>query len=488
MKKIIFTLAFAMMATLGMAQTINIEYGADWKKSNVQEINDMKLVGEYKDYTVATSHRYAAFIHIYVKKECMVLLLDKDMKIAKSLLIEGSGDDEVMAASVNEGKLYLLTLHQEKSKETVNRWVVNLESMAVEGSAQPQFSQSKERKDKTYHWVAQTDDNAVTGLVIITTNKKSDKFEAYQFLFDEEMNKEWQRDYPLNSMSQVLVTEEGEIITLGRSEEKNRTPSKIYASVITEDNAQDVVVTADLIVTDTRLLRYRKGKVLMMGLGLNVSDPKDVRYFGASIDIDKGEMNASYKSMTQLDLNVFNGDNQGRNSDIIDLDAYVMRHCKATDFGGVGTLQVRWSVERCDNKGSCTIQYFQQGVMVFAISDDGEILWHFPIRSDYVENQIPYLMANSLIVEGDDVYFLQTEHAKWPATYDLSKSMKTLKLQGGSKMIGIYHVSADGRMTKTKQEISKKAVLAGTAKKFNNGYLGYLTTGKGVTPVKIKMN
>lgn len=487
MKKVLLTLLFAAIASIGMGQTLTVNYGNEWKKNNVSEINDLDIVGVHNGLTIATTHRYGTFFNAYKKKECMVVALDKGMNITRSLAIEGSDDDEVMASSISNGKLYILTYHKERGKEAFNRWVVNLESMTAEGAPQEVYSQSRERKDKTYQWVAQTEDRSVTGLVFITTNRKSDKFEANQFLLDEEMKIEWQREYPLHSMSQMLVTEDGEIITLGRSAERENTPSKIYATIINEDNTQDVDVTANLVVTDLRLISYSKGKMLIMGLGLNVSNKKEVRYFGATLDFATGKMNASYQSLTQLDLNVFNGDNQGRNSDPIGYDAFVMRHWKSTQFGAVGTLQVRWAVETCNTQGACNIKYYQQGVLIFAINDNGEILWHFPIRSDYAENGLSLLMANSLLVDGDDVYFVQTEHAKWPESYDLTKSMKTLKLHKGSKMIGVYHVSADGKMSKTKQQLEKKAVLAGTAKRFHNNYIGFLTLGKGVTPVELKI-
>lgn len=487
MKKVLLTLAFAVLSTLAIGQPLTINYGNEWKKNNVREVNDMTFVGEYNNYTIATTSRYSVLMNYYAKKECMLLALDKDMNIAKSLVIPESKDDEIIAASINNGKAYLLTYHTEKKKESFNRWVVDLESMAVEGTATEIFNYSKERKDNTYQWVAQTEDNSVTGLVFITTNKKSDKFESKQFLFDEEMKLEWQREYPLYSVSQILVTEDGEIVTLGRSVEKEKNASKIYATVINDDNAQDVSATANLMVTDTRLISYSKGKILMMGMGVNVSNSKDTRYFGATIDIASGEMNASYRSLSQLDLNVFNGDNKGRKSDPIAYDAFVMQHCKATQFGAVGTLQVRWAVETCNSQGACNVKYYQQGVLLFAINDEGEFLWHYPIRSDYAENGLSMLIGNSLIAKGDDIYFLQTEHAKWPATYDLTKSMKTLKIHKGSKMIGIYHVAPDGSMTKTKEQLTKKTVLVGKAKNFNNSYIGFLSKGKGVTPIELKI-
>lgn len=487
MRKSLLTLLFAFLATCVMGQTLTVEYGDEWKKTNVSEINDMDFVGTYNNYTIATSHRYATFIGNYMKKECMVLALDNNKKISKNLLIEESKDDEVLASSINNGKLYLLTYRKDGKKESFNRWVVDLESMSVEGKSVELFANTRERKDDTYHWVAQTEDKSVTGLVFITTNRKSDKFDARQFLLDEEMNIEWQHDYPLYSISHILVTEDGEILTLGRSVENDKARSNIYVSLINEDNSHDVSVATNLVVYNTRLLCYRKGKVLFMGLGHSVNDDEDVRYFGGSIDMAKGELKASYKSFTQLEWNVFNGDNQGRNSDHLHCDKFMMPNCQATDFGAVGTVQARWSVETCNTQGACNIKSYLQGVMLFAIDDEGEILWHFPIRSDYAENGLPCLTANSIIVKGNDVYFLQTEHAKWPETYNLAKSMKTLKLQRGSKVIGVYHVTPDGEMSKTRTQLSMKAVLAGSAKPFNNGIIGFLTTGKGVTPVGLKL-
>ena len=152
----------------------------------------------------------------------------------------------------------------------------------------------------------------------------------------------------------------------------------------------------------------------------------------------------------------------------------------------MGTIQCRWAIERCDKNGSCSVTYYMMGSVVFAIDEDSRISWHHAVRSNYKEPASAALICNSLCVEGDRVYFLQSEHAKWPATYDITKSVKMLNPKRGTKNIGIYCFDANGAVTKQVKTLDEKTILAGSMERLGDSYIGFLTKGNSTSLITMK--
>ena len=486
MKRIfILVMMIATFATAA-AQSFNMTVGNENKKVNVAEVDAMKVVGKEGGLTIVATNQYASVLGAFAKKSCVVMALDDDMNIVRMAELPETKDCYVQAATMNDGKVYVLTSNTSRKGTVFERFEVDVATMQTVGAATKIFEYSKERKDANYYWVAQSEDGSLTGLVNITTNRRSDKFEATEMLLDEEMKIEWSRDYPIYSLTNLMVTEEGQLVTIGVGGNKDEKENRVYVSVIDETNAMDMRGTTKTVVEGVRLASFKNGKALAIGYGINPEDKREIRYMGIMADTKTQEIKVNVRSLTEEERCVFGNLNLGKSPKKLNSDFFLLDHCQATEYGAVGTLQQRWSVERCDNKGNCSITSYGMGIVVFAIDNDGEFVWHHAIRSNLIQGGYPMLVKNALCVDGGDVYFMQTENPKWPATYDISKSVSKQKTNGGSKAIGIYHIGANGAIEKSVKTLDQKAVLSRTMYKIDDTYIGFTAQARGARMVKIK--
>lgn len=485
-----FFLFFALVSLIYTAGSQNITktIGQENKKINVGQINGMKILGKDDGLTIAVTNKYNSVLGNYIKKECQILALDENTNIVRSLEIPETKDHTIVASSIYEGKIYILTQYEKRHDVTFQRYVIDSKQMTLVGEPTTILSYQTQRKDNDYNWVEQSPNGLLTGFIHITTNRKSDKFEAYEMLLDEEMNVEWRHEYPIYSLSNIFVSDDGEILTFGKSAWQKGQPSKIYFSLITADNSSDYSEDTRLAITDSRLISYNNGKLLGTGIGVTPTNNEGVEYFGFVLDTKKSTVNISYQPLTDVDKNVYSDFDLGRRVITPSTDALVMRHCKATDFGGVCTIQQRWAVQICNQNGGCSVTYYMSGTIVYGLDDNGEIIWHHPIRSNCLQKNNNLLLANSLLVKGNDIFFLQSENPKWPATYDIKKSEKTFKVSKGSKVIGVYHIDANGAISKYNELLLKKGILAGSMEVVDDEYIGFLSLGKGATMIKMSIN
>ena len=147
--------------------------------------------------------------------------------------------------------------------------------------------------------------NSTMALIHIVTNKKTGTLDGTEILLDEEMNVEWRKDYPIHAMSNMVVTDDGEIIIMGTSKYETQERSKIYISILSAENTNDYSTTAELSVGNTQLVGLSGNKVLAIGAGTSIESKKEVKYFGLALNIVDGLFNISYKTLTSFEKAVF---------------------------------------------------------------------------------------------------------------------------------------------------------------------------------------
>lgn len=486
MKRTTLLLLFVSVLMMAGAQNKTYSVGALNKKFNYAEASNMIILGQQDGLTIGVTNRYAGVLKNYFKKELKVVAIDENTNIVRSIEIPETKDCYIQTATYYDGKVYILASHREKHSTYYDRYVVDATTMQTIGEKKNIYTYTSERKDDSYQWVSQSPNGTLAALVHITTNRKSDKFEAVEILLDEEMNIEWQRDYPIYALSNMMVTDDGEIITLGYSGQKAGTKSRISISVISESNAYDLREETTVTIWDIRLAGYKNGKILGMGLGLNASDKNEINYFGISADIKSQAINIGYQSLTDNDKCVYNNIDYGKRARNVNIDALRLRHCQLTGTGAVATLTNSWIVETCNQNGGCSIKSYCEGIIIFGIDDNGNIIWHHGIRKSMKQNGYPTMMSEAVCVEGNDVYLIQSESPKWPTSYSVSKRVKTQKMNTGTKVLAKYHINADGEIEKSVEAIEKSASFDSNTYKTDSKHIGFLLNSSGASIVNIR--
>ncbi len=459
---------------------MNYSIGTEDKKIKWPQVNGMIIVGQQDGLTLGVTNRYTRVINNYIKREIMVVALNDNMNTVRSIEIPDTKDRYAQTATFYEGKIYILTSRKEKGNVYYERIAVDPATMQQIGEIKSIYTYTSERKDDSYQWIEQSPNGTLSALVHITTNRKSDKFEAVEIMLDEEMNIEWRRDYPIYSLTNMMVTDDGEIITLGSGK------AGVYISVLNESNSIDIQEKTSVTVTNTKLIGYKDGKILGIGIGVNRDDKNDIQYFGISADVKKQEINIGYQSLTDADKNVFRNNDIGRKAYTPGFETLDLLHCQPTDFGGVATIQCRWAVETCNQNGGCSITSYISGILIFGVDQNGDIVWHHAIRSAQKQNGLFSHLTNALCVEGNDVYFLTAESPKWPTHYTIEKKVKFKKMNNGTKSLAVYHINANGAITKNVEKMKKALVINDNTKKFGDTHIGFIIYSSGIAMIKMK--
>ena len=482
MKKtsLLFMMLLSIM-TATMAQTVSV--GAFNKSFNILETQNAKIVGTYNGHYLAVTNNYSGFFRCL---NCMVLEIDDNMNIVRQIEFQDTKGDEVSAASLYEGKVYVLLTHETRNEMTFKRYVVDVASLQLNGDPTVIHKYETVRKDRVYHWVAQSPDKSLTGLVNIVLNKKNDNFTAVEMLLDEEMNVEWRQEYQIRAMDDLMVTNDGELITMGKTVQTRGEASKIFLTHLDADNAQDFSQTIDISIDRVKLISYKNGKILAMAMGISVGDKRSFKYCGIAYDIPKNEANVSYRTLTDEEKCVVYNYKTGGTTREIYSDFMTLTGCEATSEGGAFSIRLIRGVTTCNSQGQCNTVFYGFGSILVGINSNGDVVWHHPIRSYCKNNGVDFFIRSAICESDGNVYYLQSENPKWGESYNIAKKAAKLNPMKGSKALGIYRVTPDGGISKSVQPLEKKLTLTSEIHNIDNTHIGFLTLRKGVSMLKMK--
>lgn len=485
--RVLLLIALVLFAvTPSWSQTISGTLGAENKEFNAFEASHATIVGFEGNTTYFVTHKYKPILTGAMRKNCMVTAVDDQMNLLKSVEIDGTDDDDVASATMFEGKIYILLRRETRKDLSFIRYVVDAQSMTTVGEPTTIFSYTSERKDDCYRWVEQSPNKSLTGIVHIVTNKKTGTLDGTEILLDEEMNVEWRKDYPIHAMSNMVVTDDGEIIIMGTSKYETQERSKIYISILSAENTNDYSTTAELSVGNTQLVGLSGNKVLAIGAGTSIETKKEVKYFGLALNIVDGLFNISYKTLTSFEKAVFENIIPERKPKDPDIYNLMIMNCQLTKFGGVGTIQQRWGITRCNQQGICSTTYYHQGTLMIGIDNNGEILWHHPILANYIEQETSQQMFNTITVIDNDTYFIQSEEPKWGESAEITKSAKNFRLKNGSENLAVYRVDANGKISKHVVKFSVNKMLVCGLVSRDDEYIGLTCEPRKVAMLKLK--
>ena len=466
----LLTMFLAVLMSAG-AQQMNKQIGAENKKYNPWQIDEMIIIGKHEGLTIGVTKNYKS-----IAQNVQVIAFDDNMNMVHSLDIPDTKMDHAEVASLFDGKIYILIYHDKKWDGTYdyNRVVLDAKTLKPIGEPKTIFSYKHSTAEDNYLWVSQSPDGMLTAIIDISVVERQDKYSATEILLDEEMNIEWQRNYPIHWLSNMIVTNDGEIITIGRS--KGKEANKIYFSIIDDVNGIDLSQQTSVVIDRTELICYRDNKILAVGIGTDPANKKEFKYFGISADTKTSNINIDYKTITNNDKCVFAGVDMGSKLDPKKNYYLKLQHCKETDYGAVSTI-----FNRANTDGFKIV-----GMLVFAIDNNGNIIWNKMVRNNLYSKPAPNRLDYALCVEGSDTYLVGAESHKGPATYDIDKKIDMQKLNTGAKGIAIYHFDANGSVTKKLDILDKSVFFGKYVKKINDEYVGLMTTPIGVSMIKFK--
>lgn len=473
MRKIyIFVLTLITIASLS-AQTLT-QYPQS-KDFNYLKAAYTTFVGEDAQSIYLATYATKSFLGNYKTSDIMVAAVDHNLKEQRTFKFEDTDDHTIVAAAMNGEEVIVLAYLFDDNKLTLTRFRVNVTTMKL--AAQPENLLTLSGKN-CYTWYKWSSNHQYFGFVTGLTTPKKKELSMSQLLFDNNLQLVWKHDYPINSLRDIAVGNDGTIATLGYTSEESCTRF-IFGNITAQDGRQfDAQYNFFVNPITASLIDYRNGLYIMGGI-INAADsPSDDecydRYFGLVYNSRTEIFSGKANTFTLEEVNVLGDKESDKRQKHLYADNLILNCEQPTPYGGALTIQRKYTVIERDANGISSTFHCQTGLLSFGLDTNGNLLWHCPIRSNMVSNDISYSTCETF-VDGDHYYVLHSESKKAPTSYDNSEPMKIVNFIKGAPRLACYDIAPDGNVSKKLFELEDNGGVARNVRKLGDKYYGILS-------------
>ena len=394
-----------------------------------------------------------------------VLAVDTNMKVLRQVSLPDTRRSELVFANYVEGKVYLL--YRGEYVGDYRRAVIDPRSMTLE-SCKSVF----DSLPGTLHWEAKSDNGLFYALMDVFVHPVTKEAGHRQILLDEKLEVLWEKRFEANMMSNLRVSDEGEVYLFGSRYDKNSRETIVAVHVLDVDDEKSVEGRVAIgEVQRLALLNIVNGRyAVAAGYIRTPESPKKRDCFdqmvGMAFDLRTGDLKTQTVRFTSDELNVFGNKSTKKENKVGMVDALVMANSIGTNYGGVLLLQRCWKVTTHSTKAPDVHDYYTMGSLAFAVDTTGTILWHKPFRTVNGERtgqsaDIPCYGDAPMMAKGDNVYVMLPEPSKTPATYDIASPGTKVMLGNRAHAYVVYGIDRQGTVLKQVAVQKDKGSLMG---------------------------
>lgn len=452
MKRIITMLLLALPALSVMSQPAMTK-GMEGKHLSVEDLTNARYVG--------TQDNLDSWIMEGRKHVKQVVLTDLNLVPVSVAPIEGSGNKEVLAASIDGYRTGVLLVERSSRRTAVFRCEVDADSRAIVESYDTVVVFDYGRKDNCMVWAATSPSGNFNALICVAQMNESMQYSTYSALFDSRMHKIWDKEYALGSLHDVWVTDAGRVVTLGEEHEGEEThfifnmldsmravtyDAAVKCDPLQELHLANVVGSRAIVIGTYRPEGGKKAEKLTEGV------------ITMAFDIDSAMIaGIMMRPFQNEDINIFLNMKTKKIQKEQECDHIVTLGCVATPYGAVLALGRNLEIEKSSNSGSVTREGHGIGVNLVAADTSGRVRWVRNLRRNDMskEGGAPRLGVAS--ADGK-VCISKSEGAKYPEIYDISDDAKQFEVGSKGNMV-VYTVDADGVTEKLLLERKSKQTI-----------------------------
>ena len=380
-----------------------------------------------------------------------VLAVDTNMKVLRHVLLPDTKRSKLVFANYVEGKVYLL--YRGEFVADYHRAVIDPRSMTME-SCERVF----DSLPGMYCWTAKSDNGLFYALADVFVHPVSKEAGHRQMLLDEKLEVLWEKRFEANMISNLRVSDEGEVYLFGSRYDKTSHETIVAAHVLDVDDEKSVEGRVSVgEVHGLSLLNIVGGKAVAAGYIRTPESPKNKdcfdRMLGVSLDLRTGDLKTQTVRFTSDELNVFGNKSTKKENKVGMADALAMVNSVGTNYGGVLLLQRCWKVTTRSTKVPDVHDYFTMGSLALAVDTTGTIIWHKPFRTVNVERtgqacDIPCYGDAPMMANGDNVYVMLPEPSKTLETYDIASPGSKIMLGNRAHAFVVYGIDRQGTVAK----------------------------------------
>lgn len=449
MKKIFSLILLSLtLSFYAEAQQMELE-SYDLHKCNIVTAERTLVVGEYGNEVVSVVDPARGILATHQDFEVHAF---NQNHTTRTLELADTKGYELITTNIVEGKLYLLFSNRTKNSYALLRGVVNLADMTLSTPLTPIYQEETAKSDIDHLRAAKSDNGDFIGLAFGVYHNATQEFQSHEMLLDNTLEELWVKQYPMNPVNAVYVTNEGQLKTMGYyNNKKNQNTKFIFGEF--DENGEDVQEVM-LDVTNVeygQLLNCINGKFVFVGL---LGDGREVNttysgIYGVVYDLNSHRALSNTHEFTNDEINVFENSSlksKVRNAIMNGLDP---RSTAATDFGGAVSYARRYTLTITDvRSGSTRTECYQTGAMVIALDTNCNFVWSKPIRTYMKENGRSSSHHVNICAQGNTVYLVQSEAAKNGEVYDISPKCKQKFFNRIKSRTAVYAIAQDGTVSK----------------------------------------
>lgn len=415
-----------------------------------------------------------------------VVLTDQNLETLHVVDIPRSNNAEVLAATLDGNYAAVLLVDRSvKRQTTVLSCRVNLDSLvAFPTDTVELFTYGK--KDQCFVWAATSSNGKYTAMVSIVRMTESMQYRTEIIMFDGGLRTLWDKEFALGSMHNMLVTDDGRIVTLGL-EEGEYEDTRFIFNILTQTTANSyaAVVRCDP-VKEIQLAAVNGSHALAMGTFLAEDGKSTGGIIAMSFNIDSAVLsNFLLRPFMNEDVNIFYNKATKKVQREQRADHVRTLACVPTSYGAMMVAGRAFRTENAESNGTLTSVSYAAGLHCLAIDNDGKLLWVKNIRRSDMQKKGDDLIKVSLLSDGSNAYIVKSEHPKAPLDYAIAKEAKTLELGNKSNLI-IYTLNPLGEVQKLLVEAKTKHSHLRAIRRSDGVFALYSANGNKVRQAQLK--
>ncbi len=448
MKRLII-IAMMLAAVAGQAQFKLIK-GPESKAFSANTLSTATLLGRYEDNNVwlnETRHGWC------------VTALDHVFQPVASVEIRTNAK-ELVAATIKGNSATLLIAERVKNQTTVYVAHLSLDSTTAVDTFATMTTTSN--KDKCRLWGATSPSGNYMGCMMITEFNETKQYNAIAYLLDASGKEVHNYEYPLASMDDMFVTDDGRIVTLGY--ECNNSKVQFSVNYITAKKVESGAGTIDCnAIRDIEIVNVIGDRMIAMGT-IQGNGRKALKTCGGvlalSYDLAESKIhNYSIRPFSTEDMNIFYNRKLNKDSKEDAAKNIMVMERMATNFGGVMALSRSFDQLKSGNDGLEKHTYTRVGLHVVAVDMDGNVKWISNLRSYDVQknngNLIGIGMVNGI---NDEVYIYKYQNIGMPWIFSNVKPAKKMQVGKKNNLVR-FAIDQEGNTTMTVIEPKSKHSL-----------------------------
>lgn len=378
------------------------------------------------------------------------VVMGMDLNPIFSIAVPNSGDFEPLASAIDDAHMSMMLVERSSRRTTVFGCLMDLSTASV---ADPDtlYSASYGRKDECMVWTAVSPDKTKMALVVIVKYHEDKRYTTFAAVYDQDLNRIWAREYPLETMHEMFLTDEGRIVTLGYEVEGEETRFVFNTLGLKKSETLAATVKCDPI-KELHLVNVVGSHAIIMGLYHPLEMRHAERYIqgvmGMSFDVDRAELTGfTMRPFQNEDMNIFLNKHTKKIQRDQMCDHIELLGTAPASFGGVLAAGRMVRVEKTNSAGAVQVESHGFGVHVVAIDTLGTVAWVRNMRRNDSAVKHTDMMQVSLVQEGDYTCVVKSEHAKEPPIYDIAKEARDYEVGDKGNLV-VYTITDEGEVNK----------------------------------------